>query len=129
METSLATLIKIIMTTKNLVLVKFEHKLYYAQLDGILVMDADKLQKILEEEPEVYLGECSGKHSEVIIKLSSKNLTAMTDDTLFISKLQSVFNMPSASFNEECTIIGTDPTENLYENGFFDEEEDVVADE
>lgn len=111
------------MTTSKLLLVKFKASLYYAQLDGLLLIEAEKLQRIYDETPEVYMGECSGKHSEVIIKLNDKNLTVLSDDAGFIAKLQSILDIPLEAIDTEGCIFGSDPIEPLTESGFFDEAE------
>lgn len=110
------------MTTSKLLLVKFYERMYYAQLDALLLIETDKLQHILDETPNVYLGEVSGKHSEVIITLSKKNLTVLSDDANFISKLQSILDIPLEAIDTEGTIFGTDLFEPLTESGFFDED-------
>lgn len=54
------------------------------KLSGIFVQDEDLVSALMGKS--VYFGEALGKHSEIDCKITTENLTALTDDQSFISK-------------------------------------------
>lgn len=112
------------MTTKTLVLVRFHANLHYADLNGLFVTTASRLQQIIDEQPRVYLGEVCGKHSEVELRLTPSNIQVISDDINFIKSFQSKFDVVTESIGEECHIFGTNIIDPLEENEFFAAEEE-----
>jgi hypothetical protein len=113
------------MITQTLLLVSFHKKLHYAELNGIICIRSNKLQKIFNEKPEVYLGECAGKHSEVILELNDKNLKVISDDLDYIQDFQAKFGWPEEALGAEGLVFGFDPIMPLEEHeAFFDDEAD-----
>jgi len=104
----------------KLLLVKFDLDLYYSHAIGVFTITADKLQLILEENPSVYLGEISGKHSEIEERIA-RNLLVLSDDIEYIKDFQAKCGLPESEIGQEGKVFGIDPISHLEESGFFDD--------
>ena len=57
-------------------------------VSGVFVAEKEQVDKLLKIKPQVYFGEILGKHSEIVLTLTKKDLKFVTDDEEFIKLFQ-----------------------------------------
>lgn len=82
---------------------KFKWDSYYSLIEGIFCAEKEKIEKAIGQT--LYLGEVSGKHSEVYGTLDWEDLELVSDDSQVVNyfeeyNLSSGFN-PLHYFNED----------------------------
>lgn len=61
------------------------------ELDGLFIVDAEEwatLQKIIEEETEIYFGEVLGKHSEIFGRIKPKDIEVRSENQEFCAEFR-----------------------------------------
>lgn len=64
-------------------------------LNGLFVAEKSAVEKLIGKE--IYFGEVLGKHSEIYGELEEGDLSVMSEDQDFISKLEEVFGAGTIS--------------------------------
>lgn len=86
-------------------------------LEGVFIRDKAEVETLLKLGIKVYFGEALGKHSEIVAKIKSEQLTFITDDPIVVElfykyELNSGFN-PFDYYSYDFDFVEFDMEENF----------------